>query len=188
MKDSDNDSDDDNFTGNENSKPKQKIVLQDNQESLKNKSSVNEVYEIDSDSNESVPNLVLNCSEIQKGVSSLEEIKILSSKESNKVQSEKQSSTNAQIHLVEENDTFNFKKPAEPDTQTHKKITNCTTRNEFARKSSNSKKLSLEEYFFQPMTDKMKSFYNDSWGGENFDVNVLKREMSCEYFYFSVYT
>ena len=47
-------------------------------------------------------------------------------------------------------------------------------------KNANSK-MSLEEYFFQPMTDKMKAFYNNSWGGETFDADDVKRKMSSTF-------
>lgn len=201
LKDSDNsdlDSDDDKH---EYLHSKQKEILQSNEILLQQKSSTDEIYEIDSDSNES-DNLVLNCTEIQKGVSSISEIKRLNTQESNKVEPP-ETLIKAQNHLTEKSDFFNFKKPVQPASQTQIKSTNYSNKNDFvdSQKVNDSneavnlkrKNISLEEYFFQPMTHKMKSFYNDSWGGENFDVNQLKKEMSCKYsvfllikFFFSV--
>lgn len=37
-----------------------------------------------------------------------------------------------------------------------------------------------DEYFFQPMSKKMKMFYNDSWGGEHFSARKIRRKMASK--------
>lgn len=196
LKDSDNESNVDiSSDEDETTVTKQKLVIKNSEVSLQEKSSSDQIYDIDSDSNDEPNNLVLNCTEIQKGASSLSEIKRLSSQDSSKVKSAPETCTNVPNTSVELNDSFTFKKPAKPVSQTQIKNTNAISRNDFLnnkkvggskepmRQNSNKKNISPEEYFFQPMNDNMKSFYNDSWGGENFDVNELKKEMSGEYIY-----
>lgn len=63
----------------------------------------------------------------------------------------------------------NFEDRAAPGTlKDHCKESRGKTRNRSA------------DSFFKPMTREMEKFYNDSWGGENFDVDAIRRKMPGE--------
>lgn len=48
-------------------------------------------------------------------------------------------------------------------------------------KNSANRNLSFEEYMFQPMTEQMKVFYNNSWGGETFSVSKIQKTMPSKF-------
>lgn len=47
------------------------------------------------------------------------------------------------------------------------------------QKNKNNKNQGIpeEDYFFKPLSNKLKSFYNESWGGESFDLDKIRSEM-----------
>ncbi|XP_031788090.1 uncharacterized protein LOC100678029 [Nasonia vitripennis] len=130
-------------------------------------------------------NIVLNCTEIERGVSSLSEIKEMSQSSS-----KKQPSLNARDNTPDvekqqssshSSDMCRSKEPQNQSNNSFRKEKVSSTSNKKQSESGrNSKTLSNEEYFFQPMNAAMKAFYNESWGGENFDMDKLKNKMSSD--------
>lgn len=47
-------------------------------------------------------------------------------------------------------------------------------------KMKSSREKTDEEYFFEPMIEAVKSFYNNSWGGENYSVEEVRSKMSSK--------
>lgn len=130
--------------------------------------------EIISDSDDS-DNLILNCTEIQKGVSTLSEIKKLNQQ----TPSKNTKISNVSNHLQQS-------QQISESSSNSVTIEKSPTGSKSKQKSLSSKNISAGEYFFRPMTEKMTSFYNDSWGGENFDMTEIKSNMSRKFMYITI--
>ncbi|KAJ8683189.1 hypothetical protein QAD02_018981 [Eretmocerus hayati] len=127
------------------------------------------VYDIDSDSNDH-NEIVLNCTQVQKSAISLDEIRDMSHQEVSNEESSNEMGTASVLKDVQGNHQLANSKASLCKSQT----------NGIKEPMPVQKKIPIEEEFFQPMTNKMKSFYNDSWGGENFDIDELKKQMSSD--------
>ncbi|XP_058799395.1 uncharacterized protein LOC131668924 [Phymastichus coffea] len=172
VEDSDNEqenqSDKDNFLND--SVISQEIIVESDHE-ISLDSTLNETQdtcEIISD-NDDFNSLILNCTEVQKGVSNLNEIKKLHQQKFIPIETNSDTSSSNIQHSqnMSSNNSIAIEKT-------------CTSLKSKPISKSSSKNISLAEYFFQPMNEKMKSFYNDSWGGEHFDMNRMKSNMSTD--------
>lgn len=185
-----NGSESDDDSSSSDSSNSQKSLAQNKADKSLNTTTATTDNEDNTDSTVNEPdNIILNCTEIQRGVSSLSEIKEMS-QSSNKKQPSPTTRDNTQdIEVVQPNSSHSIdmcrtKEPQNQQKQSNNSVSKEKVANTLNKKQSDScpksKTLSNEEYFFQPMNDKMKAFYNESWGGENFDMDELKSKMSCK--------
>lgn len=127
-------------------------------------------------------NLILNCTQVQKGAKSLEEIKKLRQVA---VSAEEEGSENVSVteynEYVEPLNDLAGPSTSKASGSVSKKKSRKKKESEKSRKSSKEK--TDEEYFFEPMSDKIKAFYNDSWGGEEFSVEETQNKMRSESFF-----
>ena len=133
-----------------------------------------DILEISSDSDESV-DLTLNCTGVQKSISSLNEIKKMSHEINKAEKTKNDSSTIPQNSISEKENSL-----SDPNTSKPKTKSKNVAIDKQSKPCSSRPKVSEQEYFFQPMSEKMKSFYNESWGGENFELDELKSKMSSK--------
>ncbi|XP_033213422.1 uncharacterized protein LOC117170627 isoform X2 [Belonocnema kinseyi] len=127
-------------------------------------------------------NLILNCTQVQKGAKSLEEIKkIRQVAVSAEVGGRENISATEYHEYVEPLNDLAGPSTSKASGSVSKKKSRKTKESEKSRKSSKEK--TDEEYFFEPMLDKIKAFYNDSWGGEEFSVeetqNTMRKDPRC---------
>ena len=175
--------------------------------------------------------MILNCTNVQKGASSLEEIKkirkvavaeveknkevnitrnedeqvVERSKEADDFMSLNKTVTKYTEYVLPLNDTYdkNVEQKnsriraqgeesdfavAGPSTS---KISEISTGSRIRNKKSSgtpknvkkyktSREKSDEEYFFEPMSDELKAFYNNSWGGEECSLEEIQKQMPSE--------
>ncbi|XP_011497646.1 PREDICTED: LOW QUALITY PROTEIN: uncharacterized protein LOC105362018 [Ceratosolen solmsi marchali] len=145
---------------------------------------------VDSES-DSVSDMILNCSEIEPHVSNLSEIKKLNKLSNLRECDGGRNVIEADVTILEDSinshaSTIVSSVIKESNSNGSNNAEVASTNNEtnnLNEKQKNKddhshKNISMEEYFFQPMTNEMRTFYNKSWGGEQFDIKKLKSQMS----------
>lgn len=122
----------------------------------------------DSDSDETLEeNIVINCIEADRMSYDVNELE-------DSMHDEHNESINSEKNMVLNENIDSTKIKAQTDNIDKIKKAPCQTKN--------SREMSFEEYFFQPMTERMKMFYNNSWGGEHFDHHKICRKMSSKFY------
>ncbi|CAK9832912.1 Zinc finger CCHC domain-containing protein 7 [Anthophora retusa] len=141
--------------------------------------------------------IMLNCTEVQKSAASIKEI-LESNKSVNETpDADKQASKTFEDSGVayerDKRKSVNFAEDVvisnfvtlSPNRKRHHEVDNepCTSakqRKEDCSKtgSEKDKQESWDEYFFRPMSENIKAFYNESRGQENFDIRDVQSKMS----------
>jgi hypothetical protein len=147
---------------------------------------VNQSVNVDSDID---CELMLNCTQIPTQASNLMRTERLNQ---NSNEFRKGTNSNKQKVTIEEN-LFDINKrisarsaikernsnvSSNVESVSTKKVSPTLNNKQKNKDSPNRKYTESEGYFFQPMNKKMKAFYNKSWGGEDFDIDILKEKMS----------